>query len=167
MGGDPSPVLELVEQALDLVAPAILDPIMRSRVSTVAPSRDHGLDLHAGQGVTYRITIIAFVREQSVDPVGDHAHQWSEALRVVRLSRAQHEGERATSDIAASVEFGGEAAARSDERLGRASPFFMPTAQWCARTTVLSIMSARSSRSTTPASVSSMASNTPVVAQRR
>ncbi|MET3438028.1 hypothetical protein ABIC44_002711 [Sphingomonas sp. 1185] len=66
----------------------------------------------------------------------------------MRLTRRQDEGERATSDIAAGVEFGGKAAAGSTERLGRTSPFFMPTAQWCARTTVLSIMSARPSRST-------------------
>jgi hypothetical protein len=65
------------------------------------------------------------------------------------------------------VELGREPAARAADRLGWPSSFFIPTAQWCARTTVLSIMSARASRSTTSASVSSMASNTPVVVQRR
>lgn len=140
---------------------------MRSGIPTVAPSRDHGLDVHAVQGVANRVAVIALIREQGVDPVGDHTHEGAEALRVVRLTRCQDEGERAASDIATGVELGGEAAARSTERLGRTSPFFMPTAQWCARTMVLSIMSARPSRSTAPASVSSMASNTPVVAQRR
>jgi len=37
------------------------------------------------------------------------------------------------------MELGGEAAARSAKRLGLLSPLFMPTAQWCARMTVLSI----------------------------
>ncbi|MET3438042.1 hypothetical protein ABIC44_002725 [Sphingomonas sp. 1185] len=64
----------------------------------------------------------------------------------MRLTRRQDEGERATSDIAAGVEFGSKAAARSAERFDRASPFFMPTAQWWARTTVLSVMSARPSQ---------------------
>lgn len=102
---------------------------MRSRIATVAPSRDYGLDVYAGQGVANRVAVIALIREQSVDPVSDHAYQRAEALRIVRLARRQDEGERATSDIAAGVEFGGKAAARSAKRLGLASPFFMPTAQ--------------------------------------
>ena len=95
---------------------------MRSRIATVAPSRDYGLDIYAGQGVANRVAVIAFIRKQSVDPVSDHAYQRAEALRIVRLARRQDEGERATSDIAAGVEFGGKAAARSAKRLGLASP---------------------------------------------
>jgi hypothetical protein len=65
------------------------------------------------------------------------------------------------------VQLGRKAPSGTAEPLGFLIPFFSPTAQWCARITVLSIMSAVVSRSITAASVSSMASNTPVTTQRR
>ena len=71
----------------------------------------------------------------------------------MRLSGRQDEAERSAFRVAPGMEFGCETAARSAKRLGLLSPLFMPTAQWCARTTVLSIMSALRSRSTSSASV--------------
>jgi len=86
----------------------------------------------------------------------------------VRFSARQDEAERAAFGVTARVEFGGEAAAaRSTKRLGLLSPLLMPTAQWCARTMVLSIMSAVGSRSTISARLSSMASKAPTSSQRR
>lgn len=102
-----------------------------------------------------------------MDPTGDHPEQRAEPLHIMCLPRRQHEAERAAFRIASGMELGCEAAARSAKRLGLLSPLFMPTAQWCARTTVLSIMSAVRSRPAISAKVSSIASNTPVSTQRR
>jgi hypothetical protein len=71
----------------------------------------------------------------------------------VSLSGRQDEAQRSALTIAAGVQLGREAASRTAKPLGLLIPFFSPTAQWCARTTVLSIMSAVVSRSTTAASV--------------
>lgn len=108
-----------------------------------------------------------FVGEERLDLVGDHPEQRREALSIMRLSARQDEAWRSAFRIAPGMEPGCETAARSAKRLGLLSPLFMPTAQWCARTTVLSIMSALRSRSTSSASVSSIASKTPVSTQRR
>ena len=75
------------------------------------------------------VGIIALVRQQRFDLVGDHPQQRREALDVVCLSARQDEAERAAFGIASGVEFGAEATARSAKRLGFLSPFFMPTAQ--------------------------------------
>ncbi len=99
--------------------------------------------------------------------VGNDAHQRAEALDVVHLFERQHEGDGASLRVASGVELGGEITTRASERLGVPSSFFIPSVQWCARTTVLSIMSALALRSTTSASFSSMASNTPVMVQQR
>jgi hypothetical protein len=85
----------------------------------------------------------------------------------VSFTACQDEAERAAFGVAAGVELGGEAAARSAKRLGFLSPFFVPAAQWCARTMVELIMSAVGSRSTISARLSSMASKTPLYSQRR
>ena len=128
---------------------------------------DHCLDLGIDQFLANRVGIITLIGDQ----VGDHAHQRAETLGIVRLhrvsARCQHGVERASLCVASGVEPGGKPAARASQRLGLPSSFFIPTAQWCARTAVLSIMSALASRSTACASVSSIASNTPVMVQRR
>ena len=102
-------------------------------------------------------------REQRVDAVGDHAHQWAKALRVMRLPRRQDEGERATSDIATGVEFGGEAAARSTETV-ICTPLFAVAACWWAGTEVLSIIWMSPSCAEVMASI--IRSQTPAFRQR-
>lgn len=102
---------------------------MRRRVAAVGLGRDHRLDLGVGQFLADRIGIVAFVGEQRIDAVRDDAHEWAEALDVVRLSGRQDEGEWASLRVASGVELGGEAAARAAERLGVPSSFFIPAAQ--------------------------------------
>ncbi len=128
-GDDVPPVLELAEQTLDAVAPAILQPVVRCGVATVALGRDDRLDLVVGQFLTDGISIVAFVGQHSIDPVCDHADQRAEALDIVRLSGRQNEGERAALGIAAGVELGGKPATRPAEPFCLLSPFFMPIAQ--------------------------------------
>jgi len=129
--------------------------------------RDHGLSARDGDLGTDGVGVVTAISEQGMDPVSDHAEQRAKALHIMRLSRRQHEAERTAFRIASGMELGGEAAARSAKRLGLLSPLFMPTAQWCARTIVLSIMSAVRSPPAISAKVSSIASNTPVSTQRR
>ena len=97
--------------------------------ASVALGRDDGFDFICGQFLTDGIGVVAFVGQQRLDLVGDHAQQWPEALDIVGLPRCQDKAERATFGVAPGVEFGAEAAARSAKRLGFLSPLFMPTAQ--------------------------------------
>ena len=73
--------------------------------------------------------MIALVRQERLDTVGDHSKQRAEALNIVRLAGCQDEAERSAFSVAPRMEFGGEAAARSAKRLGFLIPLFMPTAQ--------------------------------------
>lgn len=128
-GGYPAPVLQLIEQSLDQVAPTIFGTVMRDGVAAVALGRDYrfhacGSDLHAD-----RIGIVAPIGQEGLDPIGDHAEEWCEALHIVCLPRGQHEAEREASGIASGVELGSEASARSAKGLRLPSPLFMPTAQ--------------------------------------
>jgi len=119
---------------------------MASRVASSPLGEDHRLDTMEGDLLADGVGIIAAIGQECFGLVGDHPEQRAEALDVMSLAGCQDETERAALSIAGSVEFCCEAASRSTKRLGRLSPFFMPTAQWCARTTVLSIISADPSR---------------------
>lgn len=87
--------------------------------------------LHAGCGKfgADGVGVIALVGEQRFDPVAEHPEQRAKALHVVRLARRQDEAERPDLSVVASVEFGGEAAARAAKPLGLLIPFFSLTAQ--------------------------------------
>ena len=136
-------------------------------VAAVAPCGDHSLDAGSDDLLADGIGIIAAVGEERFEAVTDHPEELRKALNVVSLAGRQHEAEWEASGVASGVEFGGEASPRSAEPLCLLSPLFKPTAQLCARTTVLSIMSAAVSRPASSASVSSMAANTPVVTHLR
>ncbi len=127
--GDASPVLELVEEALDQIAPLVFLGIVRRRVLAVSLGGDDGLDLGLRQLLANSVGIVALVGQQRFDLVGDHPQQWREALDVVCLSARQDEAERAAFGVTAGMELGGEAATRSTKRLCLLSPFFIPTAQ--------------------------------------
>lgn len=113
----------------DAVAPAVLYAVVWRRVAAIGFGWDHCLDPGVGQFVADRIGVVAPVRQQGIDPVSHHAHQRAETLDVMRLSRCQDKGERASAGIASGVQLGGEPTARATERLGRPSSFFMPAAQ--------------------------------------
>jgi hypothetical protein len=132
-GGDPSPILELVEETLGEVAPFILGAVVWDRVSAVAFGRDHGLDISLGDLFADGVGIVTTICEEGLDLVADHAEHHAEQRRktmhIVGLARRQYEAERETPGIASGVELGSEAAARSAKRLGFLSALFMPTAQ--------------------------------------
>jgi hypothetical protein len=127
--GDTAPVLQLVEQALDKVAPTVFLAIMRGGSAAVAFGGDDRLDTGFGDFLADGVGVIALVRQERLNTVGDHSKQRAEALNIVRLAGCQDEAERAAFCVAPRMEFGGEAAARSAKRLGFLSPLFMPTAQ--------------------------------------
>jgi hypothetical protein len=127
--GDPAPVLELVEQALDEVAPFVFGAIVGDRRSAVGFGRDHRLDIGPGDLFADGIGIVTAIRKEGLDPVADHTEQRRKAVHIMRLSRRQNETEWTSLGIASGVKLGGEAAARPTKRLGFLSPLFMPTAQ--------------------------------------
>lgn len=128
-GGDPAPVLELVEQALDEVAPFVFGAVVRDRRAAVGFGRDHCLDIGLSDLFADGVGIVTAIREEGLDPVADHAEQRRKAVHIMRLSRRQNEAKRTSLGIASGVKLGGEAAARPAKRLGFLSPLFMPTAQ--------------------------------------
>ena len=102
---------------------------MECRVAAATLCRDHRLDAVEGDLLANGVSVIAAIGEQCLSFVRNHPEQRTETLHVVGLAGRQDKSERATFPVAARVEFGGEAAARSAKRLGLLSPFFMPTAQ--------------------------------------
>ncbi|WP_443021760.1 hypothetical protein [Shinella sp. 838] len=59
------------------------------------------------------IGVVTLVGEESFDPVGDHPEQGRKALGIMRLPGRQDKAARTAFRIAAGMELGGEAAARS------------------------------------------------------
>src|SRR3546814_11369017 len=57
-GGNAPPVLELAEQALDEVAPAVLRTVVRDWRATVALGGDHRLDIGLGVCVAVRNIVV-------------------------------------------------------------------------------------------------------------
>jgi len=159
--------LSLVEQALDAVSAPVLVPVVQDLGLAGAFGWDDRLDPVEAQFLADRVGIVAFVGQHRPDPFGDHLEQGGEALRVMGLARRQDEADRPTSAVASGMDFGREAAPRAPECLPILIPLFMPTAQWCARITVLSIICASRSGLAKSAKLSRSASNTPVATQRR
>lgn len=86
------------------------------------------MNLSVGQLLADSIGVVAFIRQQSVNPICDHLNQRAEALDIVHLSGRQNESEGATLGIAPGMEFGG-APPLTGLAPPHAEPFFMPTAQ--------------------------------------
>jgi hypothetical protein len=84
----------------------------------------------------------------------------------VGLAGGDYDADGQTLGVGASVDLGGQAAARAAERVGLGPPF-PPAAQWCARTMVESIICRAVSDTSLPASASRITSHTPLSAQRR
>jgi len=60
-GGDASPVLEFIEQALDEIAPAVFGSIVKEKSAAVAFGRDDGFDFGLGKLLANDVGIITFV----------------------------------------------------------------------------------------------------------
>src|SRR6202034_1626934 len=141
-GSDAAPILQFVEHALDAIAAFVFAGVVQDHGLSVGFGRDDRLDAVEGQLLADCLGILTLIGDQRLDALADHAQKRQKALVVVRLSGRQDEADRASFAIASGVDLGREAAARAAEPLLILSPFFMPTAQWCARITVLSTMCA-------------------------
>lgn len=128
-GSDPPPVLELADQALDQIAPAVFSAIVRDGDVPIALGGNDGFDTSCGQLRLDGVSIVALVGKQCFDAGTEHPEQWPEAFGIVRLPRRQDEAERSTMFVATSVEPGAEAAARPAKPQGLLIPFFSPTEQ--------------------------------------
>ena len=77
-GGDPAPVLQLIEELLDQVAPAVFYTSVRLALAGMTASAGSGVLLKDGSGV------VAAVSEKRFDLITDHSEQRHKAVNVVR-----------------------------------------------------------------------------------
>src|SRR5262245_48058365 len=110
--------------------------------------------------------VIALIAEHLFGIAVDVLHQGRKRGDIVRLPRRDHDADWQAFSISTSVDFGGEAAARTAERVALSSPF-PPAAQWCARIIVASTICSVASHRSLPASASRITSHMPLSAQRR
>ena len=66
--GDPAPVLELVKQALDEIAPFVFDAIVGDRRSAVGFGRDHRLDIGPGDLFADGVGVVTAIRKEGSRP---------------------------------------------------------------------------------------------------
>lgn len=97
--------------------------------------------------------------------IGAEVEQDFEVRRVALLATGQVEGDGMAVDVCFQVDFGGEAAARSTERLSLLPPF-APAAETWARTTVLSNICTRWADDDSEARWSKKVSNTSALLYR-
>ena len=137
-GGDAAEVLELAEEALDLVAFAVERPAEAGLPLAVGLGRDVGHRALAFDQVTDAARVIGFVGEHDgarFEPV----EQGQRGRRVVRLTRCQAEPDGQASPIDDRVDLGRETAPRATKTM-ISTPLFAVAACWCARMEVLSII---------------------------
>ena len=159
--GDSSKVLELVEEALDEIALTVEDKITSPRRLAVGFRRNHGGDFALGERIEQRVGVVRLVANQSL---------WISLLKqrlcasqIVRLPRREHHIDGIAEGIDKGVNFSGQSAAGSADRL-LAVFFRAPALCWCARTMVASMI--MYSLSCSLASSLKIRSKTPLFAHR-
>lgn len=136
-GGDGTKVLEFIEEALDQIALAIKREVARRWRRTVGFRRDHRGDFALSKTVAERISIVRLVADQGfrIDPF----EQRFCAGQIVGLPRREHDIDGIAERIDQHMNFGGQSAAGSADRLF-AVFFRAPALCWWARTMVASII---------------------------
>jgi len=99
-GGNPPPVLELAEQALDEVTPGVVLAIMRDRYTAIALGGDDRFNTGCGKLWADGNCVNTLVGEPHVNAFIEHTEQWTEAFHIVRLVRRQDEAKRSPVSIA-------------------------------------------------------------------
>jgi hypothetical protein len=113
--GDGAKVLEFIEEALDEVALAIEHEVAGPRCLAVGLWRNHRCDVALSEGVEQRVGIIGLVADQGLR-VGV-VEERLRASQIMRLPRREHHIDRIADCIDQDVDFGGQSAARSADRL--------------------------------------------------
>lgn len=167
--GDPAKLLELIEEALDAVAPAVTLGVEGQRAGAGRQWRNHGVDSIERQALTDAISIIAAVEHRRFqDIVLRQAFvEHFKLPAIVSLARRQVERYGAIFVERRGVDFGGEPAARASQSLIASVFFGAPAACGCARTVVESINTSRAAPNASPCKSSHSRRHTPRASQRR
>ena len=131
-------MLELAEEALDLVAFAVECPTEARPPLAIGLGGDIGHRALAFDQIANATRIIGFVRKHDgarLEPV----EQGQRGGRVVRLARRQAEPDREPLAVDDRVDLGGETAPGATQTM-ISTPLFAVAACWCARMEVLSII---------------------------
>jgi hypothetical protein len=108
-------VLELIEEALDDIAFAIEREVARPLDLTIRLGRDYRGDCPLCEDVDERVGVVGLVSYQGIW-IGV-LEQWFCASKIMRLARREHQLDRIAESIDERVNFGGQSAARSADRL--------------------------------------------------
>lgn len=136
--GDAPEVLELVEAAFNAVALPVAVGVVGDGHLAVAFGRDHRLHAQAGKPGAQRVGIIGTVRD---GPFGaDACEQGRRALDLGGLAGGEQQAQRSARRIAKQVNFGGQPASGTPQRLVFVAPFLPVAACWWAFTRLASSM---------------------------
>jgi len=137
-GGNPSALLEPVDQPFDAVALAVGGAVEARGAALVALAGDHHPNAASAQRLAHWRAAVALVAHQaprtqpraSATSAFERApvDQCRERHLVVPLPRGQDEDDRLALALGPDVDFGAEPTARAAERFGRGIPPFAPAA---------------------------------------
>ena len=131
-------MLELAEEALDLIAFAVERPAEAGFPLTIGFGWDVGHRALAFDQVADASCVVGFVGQHDgarLEPV----EQGQRGRRVMRLARCQAEPDRQALPVNDCVDLGRETAPGATETM-ISTPLFAVAACWCARMEVLSII---------------------------
>ena len=113
--GDGTKVLEFIEEAFDEITLAVEGKVTGRRRLPSGLGRDHGGDFSLRKRVAERVGIVGLVTDESfrIDPF----EQRFGASRIVGLTRREHQIDGIAERINEDVNFGGQSAAGSADRL--------------------------------------------------
>lgn len=114
-GGDGPKVLEFIEEALDEITLAVECEVAGPWRLAVGLRRNHRGNVALSEGVEQRVGIVGLVANQGVR-IGIVEQQLC-ASQIVSLPRREPHLDRITEGIDKGVNFGGQSAARSTDRL--------------------------------------------------
>src|SRR6185437_3286482 len=138
-GGDPSVLLEQVDEPLDLLAFLVQMFVIIARHFPVLLGRDHRLRPLPLRRRHDRVAVERLVGNERPRLVP--LHQWLGLGDVRLLAPRQDELDRVAQSAHEDVDLRAEPATGAAQRLIVVYPFFSaPAACWCARTTVLSMI---------------------------
>lgn len=161
-GGDAPELLEIAEEVLDQVTPAVHREVAGDRADAVGLGRDNRQRSPIVEVGADPVDVEGLVGDQGLElEAGD---QRRDTDAVVALARQQDEADQVAERIDQGNDLGRQAAARAANGLS-ASPPFAPAPCWWTRTMVPSTRAY--SKSGSPDRASKRRSNTPLQAQRR
>ena len=155
-------LFEVTEEVLDQVTPAIHYEIAVNRCLTIGLWWNNSTCATSIKFGSKRVVVETFVADESVE--GDPFNQRRNPDTVVALARKQDETGQIAEPVDKSHDLGGQATARTPDRLVLAPPL-APVACWWTRTMVPSTMAY--SKSGSPERTVNTRSKTPFCAQRR